>query len=192
MKLAKAFAIVVSAGLLSVATFGSPRDLYAQDGSETDQGAWSAPDGGSADQSSPDAKKTHPLNIKGCWSGSVTDTGDGTGTAMFVFHQNGNHKKIIIGTTFMFQWADSAMARGPLKGSVTATGFTRQRQCRDNLSDHRKRHRQCYRLDGGIHLHRRLRVDLSGCDVLDHARLQLEIARTFKFRAQTIARNFVI
>jgi len=124
MKLAKAFAIVVSAGLLSVATFGSPRDLYAQDGSETDQGAWSAPDAGSADQSSPDTKKTHPLNIKGCWSGSVTDTGDGTGTAMFVFHQNGNHKKIIIGTTFMFQWADSAMARGPLKGSVTATGFT--------------------------------------------------------------------
>ena len=112
------------ASLLSVGLVGAPHHAYAQDANEIDQnqGAWSGPDAASAEQSSPDAK-AHPLDIKGCWSGNVTDTGDGVGTATFEFHQNSNHKKLIIGTTFNFQWADSAAARGPLKGSVSATGL---------------------------------------------------------------------
>ncbi len=123
MKLAKAVAILACAGLFSVIIFGVPRCGYAQDAGEPDAslGAWSASDADSA-QSSPDAK-VQSLNIKGCWSGDVVDTGDGTGAATFQFHQNSNHKKLIIGSTFNFQWADSAMARGPLKGTVSATGF---------------------------------------------------------------------
>jgi hypothetical protein len=123
MKLAKALAIVACAGLFSVMIFGVPRHACAQDVGEPDArlGAWSAPNADSA-QANPEAK-VHPMNIKGCWAGDVVDTGDGTGAATFQFHQNSNHKKLIIGSTFDFQWADSAMARGPLKGTVSATGF---------------------------------------------------------------------
>lgn len=124
MKLAKALAVVACAGLLSITMLGLPRHVYAQDGGEIDQnvGAWSAPDADSAEQST-HKTKVHPLKIKGCWSGNVADTGDDVGTAMVEFHQNSNHKKLIIGSTFEFQWADSAMARGPMKGTVSATGF---------------------------------------------------------------------
>jgi hypothetical protein len=124
MNLAKTLFVVTCASLLSVGMIGAPNHSYAQDAGEIDQnqGTWSAPDPGSAEQSNPEAK-AHPLDIKGCWSGNVTDTGDGVGTATFEIHQNSNHKKLIIGSTFNFQWADSAMARGPLKGSVSATGL---------------------------------------------------------------------
>jgi hypothetical protein len=124
MTLAKTLFNMTCVGLFSVAMVGAPHHAYAQDANQTDQdqGTWSAPDAGSAEQSNPQAK-AHPLDIKGCWSGSVTDTGDGVGTATFEFHQNSNHKKLIIGSTFDFQWSDSAMARGPIKGTVSATGF---------------------------------------------------------------------
>jgi len=46
------------------------------------------------------------------------------GTATFQFHQNSNHKKLIIGSTYNFQWADTAFAHGSLKGSVTPAGFS--------------------------------------------------------------------
>jgi hypothetical protein len=124
MNLAKTLFVMTCASLLSVGTIAAPYHAYAQEADEIDQnqGTWSAPDAASAEQSSPEAK-AHPLSIKGCWSGNVTDTGDGVGTATFEIHQNSNHKKLIIGSTFNFQWADSAMARGPLKGSVSATGL---------------------------------------------------------------------
>ena len=54
----------------------------------------------------------------------MTDTGDGAGTATFQFLQNSTRKKLMLGSTFKFEWADSAFARGPLKGTVTSTGFS--------------------------------------------------------------------
>jgi hypothetical protein len=123
MKLAKMIVAMSCASLLLVVMLGLTPHACAQDSSEPDGnvGAWSAPDADSA-QSSPDAK-AHPLDINGCWAGEVVDTGDGSGSATFEFHQNSNHKKLIIGSTFNFQWPDSAMARGPLKGTVSPTGF---------------------------------------------------------------------
>lgn len=125
MKLAKARLAMTCAGLLMLSIFGSARHVYAQDAAEADAnvGSWNGPDANSADQSIGDVKK-HPLNIKGCWAGSVTDTGDATGTATFQFSQSSNRKKLLLGTTFKFQWPDTAMARGPLKGTVTPTGFS--------------------------------------------------------------------
>jgi hypothetical protein len=123
MRLAKKLLVAVCASLLFVTTVGSARHAYAQDAYESDQsmGAWSAPDAGGA---IPDGKtKVPPLDIKGCWSGQVADTADGTGTATFQFDQNSNLKKLIIGSTFNFQWADSAFARGPINGSVSSSGF---------------------------------------------------------------------
>jgi hypothetical protein len=52
------------------------------------------------------------------------DTGDMAGTATFQFFQSKSHKKLLLGSTFKFLWPDSAMARGPLKGTVTSTGFS--------------------------------------------------------------------
>jgi hypothetical protein len=120
MKLAKTLLVLACASLLSA---GQVRHAYAQDTDESDQsvGAWGAPD---ASIATPEAKsKVRPLDIKGCWSGEVVDTGDGSGTATFEFDQNSNRKKVMTGSTFDFQWADSAFARGPIKGSVSATGF---------------------------------------------------------------------
>jgi hypothetical protein len=124
MRLVKRLLVVVCASLLFVGTVGSAGHAYAEDGDESDQsiGAWGAPDPGNADETSSKAK-VHPLDIKGCWSGTVSDTGDGSGTATFQFDQNSNRKKVVIGSTFNFQWADSAFARGPIKGSVSSTGF---------------------------------------------------------------------
>jgi hypothetical protein len=125
MKLAKVLLAMTCAGLLSLSIVGSARHVYAQDAAETDEnvGSWNAPDPDTAEQSTPQVK-THPLNIKGCWAGSVMDTGNGTGTATFQFFQSKNHKKLLLGSTFKFQWPDTAMARGPLKGTVTSTGFS--------------------------------------------------------------------
>ena len=123
MKITKTVLVVACASLLFVGTVGFVGHAYAQDAEESDQsaGAWGAPDASSA---SPDAKtKVPPLNIDGCWSGNIVDTGDGSGTATLQFDQNSNGKKLVVGTTFDFKWADSAFARGPMKGSVSSTGF---------------------------------------------------------------------
>jgi hypothetical protein len=123
-KLAKTLSVVTCAAVLAC-LLGSARHVYAQDAAETDEniGSWNGPDGNSAEQSIGDVKK-HPLSIKGCWAGSVMDTIDGGGTATFQFFQSKNHKKLLLGSTFKFLWPDTAMARGPLKGTVTSTGFS--------------------------------------------------------------------
>jgi hypothetical protein len=119
MKLAKTFTLMIVGGVLPSMLLGTQRLACAQDA--PDQGAWSAPEGADSDAKT---VKSHPMDITGCWSGTVTDEADGTGTATLEIHQNGNLKKLVIGSTFNFEWGDGAMAKGPLKGSVTSTGFT--------------------------------------------------------------------
>ncbi len=125
MKLAKALVILAGASLLSAGVLGSARHAYAQDAGETDGniGAWSAPDADNSEQL-PAKVKTHPLKINGCWSGEIEATLEGTGTVTFLFDQNSNRKKLVKRSTFDFEWpADSAFARGPMKGSVSTSGF---------------------------------------------------------------------
>ena len=125
MKLAKVLLVTTCAGLLSLGMVGSTRHAYAHDASETDEntGSWTAPGADSAEQSVPTVK-TRPLKLKGCWSGSVTDMADGSGTVTFQFYQNSNRKKLVVGSGAHFAWPDLADATVPLKGSVTPTGFT--------------------------------------------------------------------
>jgi len=123
--MAKAFIVVACAGLLSLFMLGAPLRAYSQDAAENNQGsgAWSAPDADNSEQS-PAKVKTHPLKIKGCWSGEIEATLEGTGTVTFDFDQNSNRKKLVKGSKFDFEWpADSAFARGPMKGSVSTSGF---------------------------------------------------------------------
>ena len=120
MRLAKTFFLMICAGLLTAAVTWPAPPALAQDA--TDQGSWSAP-GVGADYLNPTVAQP-PMALAGCWSGVVSDTSDGGGTATFEFHQNKNRKKLRLGSTFNFQWGDGAMARGPLKGSVTSAGFT--------------------------------------------------------------------
>lgn len=124
MKIAKAVGIMACVGLLSAGVIGSAHHAYAQDGDGIDQnaGAWSGPDAGSADASN-SKTKVDPLDIKGCWSGDVIDTADGTGTGTFQFDQNSNLKKLKVGSVIHLQWTDGAFARVPLKGTVGSTGF---------------------------------------------------------------------
>jgi hypothetical protein len=125
MNFAKVLLATTCAALLSLSIVASARHVYAQDAAETDEniGSWNGPDANSAEQSIGDAKK-HALSIKGCWAGTVMDTGDDAGTATFQFFESKNHKKLLLGSTFRFQWPDTAMAHGPFKGSVTSTGFS--------------------------------------------------------------------
>lgn len=122
MNLAKALLTTICAGVLLLGMAASARHAYAQDAGDADEnlGTWSAPGSDSAEQST---HKTRPLDLKGCWSGSVMDTGDGTGTATFHFDQNSSRTKLL-GSKFDFEWPAMVFARGPMKGTVTATGFT--------------------------------------------------------------------
>jgi hypothetical protein len=120
MRLAMTFFLVICAGLLTTVVTGPARPARAQDA--TDQGSWSGPQGSGADYLN-QTLNAPPMALAGCWSGAVSDTADGAGTVTFEFHQNKNHKKLRIGSTFSFQWGDGAFAEGPLKGSVTSTGF---------------------------------------------------------------------
>ena len=125
MKLAKTLAIVACAGLLSAGALGSARHAYAQDAeqSDSDSGSWGAPSGSAPDVAAePDSKKP-PLDVEGCWSGLVTDKGDGEGDAYFGFTQNGNK---IIGNEesgLYVVWPDNAFAEGFISGTVTSNGI---------------------------------------------------------------------
>ena len=125
MNLAKALMAITCAATLSLGVVGSARHAYAHDAGDSDQnlGSWSAPGADGAEQSIPEIK-THPLKIKGCWSGSVMDTADGMGTVTFQFSQSSNRKKILVGSIIQFAWPDTAKATVPMKGSVTSNGFT--------------------------------------------------------------------
>jgi len=120
IKPVKVLLAIICVGLLS---FVSAGHAYAQDAGEADEdlGAWSAPGADSAEQLT---HKAHPLDIKGCWSGDVVDTADGTGTVTFEFHQNSNRKKILVPSVIQFEWPDLAKATVPIKGAVTSSGFT--------------------------------------------------------------------
>ena len=125
MKLAKTFVIVVCATLLSNGGMGSARQAFAQDSAATDVQGWSAGGTGSADldsadQSSPAVQGT-PLAIGGCWSGDVIDDGDGTGTAVLNFVQNGKNLKNK--SQLAFAWPDTSYAYGPIHGTVSSTGI---------------------------------------------------------------------
>jgi hypothetical protein len=124
-KSAKMLLAAACAGFLFLGPVGVARHAYAQDAGETDgsTGAWSAPNADNSEQM-PAKVKTHPLKIKGCWSGEIEATLEGTGTVTFDFDQNSNRKKLVGKSKFDFEWpADSAFARGPMKGSVNSSGF---------------------------------------------------------------------
>ena len=124
-KLAKVILAVTCAGSLALSVVGAARPAHAQDAGETDDnaGSWSAPGAESTEQSIP-AVKTHPLKIKGCWSGSVMDTADGAGTVTFQFRQSSNRKKILVGSVAHFAWPDTAKATVAMTGTITSGGFT--------------------------------------------------------------------
>jgi hypothetical protein len=140
MKLAKTLIIMACAAVLSAGGIGSPRHAYAQDAAATDTDGWSAGGTGSADldsadQLNPEAQST-PLTIGGCWSGSVNDTGDGTGTASLTFDQNG--KKIQHGSLLNFDWPDQAFVHGGIHGTVSSTGIKFNGQAGKGCSFHGK------------------------------------------------------
>lgn len=125
MTLAKTLVMIACTALLSTGGIGSARHAYAQDAATTDAEGWSAGGTGSADlesadQLSPEVHGT-PINIAGCWSGSVNDTGDGTGAAAVTFVQNG---KTIQNSSFLaFDWPDTSFAHAAIHGTVGSTGI---------------------------------------------------------------------
>ena len=105
-----------AAGLiLSAFIAGSSTAAMAQDA-----GAWIlSPSTGEA-AVEPDSKKS-PLDLGGCWSGTIDDTKNGAGTGFLVFVQEGT--KLGVGTGAELDIPGSGSASGPLKGKVNSQNF---------------------------------------------------------------------
>ena len=154
MKLGKTLLVVACAGLLSATVIGVARHADAQDAGESqDVGSWNAAGSGSPDESSSPDAKAPPLNIQGCWFGSVTDIPDGEGDATFEFVQNG--KKIVSGSSFDFEWPDMSFAVGPIKGTVSSNGFKFKGTAGKGCSITGSAHGDALGMEGTFHFHKK-------------------------------------
>jgi hypothetical protein len=118
LKLAKTLTIIAGACLLSAGVIGFASHARAQDAQDGEAGAWSA------DTQNPPESSSEPsgvLNVHGCWSGTINDSGEGQGTAKFKFVQNGS--SLGFPSSFKFFWNAQNFAHGPISGSVSSTGI---------------------------------------------------------------------
>jgi hypothetical protein len=123
MRLAKTLAIVACAGLLSAVVMGPARRACAQNEEQVDPeaGSWSADIDGSGELNPETKVVKPPLDIQGCWVGTMTDRAEGKGDVTFYFEQNDTN----LGdpSSFSFYWNSDNYAEGPLLGSVSSKGF---------------------------------------------------------------------
>src|ERR1700722_1197608 len=85
-----------------------------------DAGAWTlSPSTGEA-AAEPDSKKA-PLDLAGCWSGTIDDSKGGSGTGFLFFVQQGT--KLGTGTGAELDIPGSGSASGPLKGKANSQDF---------------------------------------------------------------------
>jgi hypothetical protein len=151
MKLAKTLAVVACAGLLSAGIIGSARHAYAQDAPDQSEGAWGVGTPDSTDQAaSPDVVKP-PLDISGCWQGTVKDKHDGKGAAFFEFDQSGSN--LLDSSTYDFEWGDGSYAYGPLTGTVSSKGFKFSGPAGQGCSVSGSAKRHGLKLKGKVHFH---------------------------------------
>ncbi len=112
-KLVRAFTAGVTAAILVAGSVAvSPRNTHAQD-ADSQSAPWASRAAGTL-MAQPDSKP--PLNVAGCWSGSVDDRRQGTGTGFLYFVQNG--KNLVAGTSGQISLS-TVTAGGPLSGRVT-------------------------------------------------------------------------
>jgi hypothetical protein len=125
MQLAKTLAIVACAGLLSAGVIGSARHAYAQGAGTVDPeaGGWSADTDGSQELN-PEAKEPKPpIDVQGCWSGTVHDKEKGEGTLTLELEQDGTGLEPDT-STFRVYWNSQNYAYGPIiEGSVSSKGI---------------------------------------------------------------------
>jgi hypothetical protein len=85
-----------------------------------DEGAWSlSPSTGEA-ATQPDSKKP-PLDLNGCWSGTIDDAKGGAGTGFLFFVQEGT--KLGVGTGAALDIPSLGSVSGPLKGKANTQDF---------------------------------------------------------------------
>ena len=85
-----------------------------------DAGSWSlSPSTGEA-ATQPDSKNP-PLDLNGCWSGTIDDTKNGAGTGFLFFVQEGT--KLGAGTGAELDIPSLGSASGPLKGKANSQDF---------------------------------------------------------------------
>jgi hypothetical protein len=85
-----------------------------------DAGSWSlSPSTGEA-ATQPDSKNP-PLDLNGCWSGTIDDTKNGAGTGFLFFVQE--RTKLGVGTGAELDIPSLGSASGPLKGKANSQDF---------------------------------------------------------------------
>jgi len=85
-----------------------------------DEGSWNFTPSTSEAATQPDSKKP-PLDLNGCWSGSIDDTRNGAGTGFLFFAQEGT--KLGPGTGAELDITSLGTASGALKGKVNSQNF---------------------------------------------------------------------
>jgi hypothetical protein len=121
MKIAKTLAILACAGLLSAGTTSFARHAYAQDAADQDSGSWRTSDASSDDEATSPDSKAPPLDVDGCWEGTVTDTLDGEGEIVFEFDQDETKPTKLDNTSTIDFTFD--ITSGPINGGEGAPGL---------------------------------------------------------------------
>jgi hypothetical protein len=85
-----------------------------------DEGSWNLSPSTDEAATQPDSKKP-PLDLNGCWSGTIDDTKNGAGTGFLVFVQEGT--KLGVGTGAELDIPSLGSASGPLKGKTNSQDF---------------------------------------------------------------------
>ena len=134
MKIAKTLAIVTCAGLLSAGTSSLVRHAYAQDAGDQDSGSWRTSDANSDDVATSPDSKAPPLDVEGCWLGTVSDNLDGEGDIEFEFDQDETKPSKLDNTStidFTFDTtagsinggSEAPSLEGSIKGTVSSKGI---------------------------------------------------------------------
>ncbi|MGH7781804.1 MAG: hypothetical protein ACREQR_18460 [Candidatus Binataceae bacterium] len=121
---ASAAAAVLITGVIA----GSARFARAQDAAASQDSAWTATTPGAA-VSEPD-KAAPPIDVAGCWSGTIEDANAGAGTGALFFVQR--KKKLVKGSGASLDIGNTT-GIGALKGKATSTSFVatlHARQCK--------------------------------------------------------------
>ena len=85
-----------------------------------DDGSWNLSPSTGETATQPDSKQP-PLELNGCWSGTIDDTTNGAGTGFLFFVQAGT--KLGVGTGAVLDIPGLGAAAGPLKGKANSQNF---------------------------------------------------------------------
>jgi hypothetical protein len=112
--------IIAGVAILAAFIAGSACLAYAQE-SNSQTSDWTHPNFSSSASTLPEPEVKTPLDVAGCWSGTIDDKKTGEGTGFLFFVQEG--KQLVSGTDAGFTFTGFGTEGGSLTGHVTNKSF---------------------------------------------------------------------